>query len=454
MDSLSSSKKKKAHPDLLKSVLRSIKALKCLPVPMKMLDVLIVNTFRKMIMRCCSLEVACTTRRKWIGAALIVLPIIMLLFSACRKHSEMTACKGRSDQEDIQIGVFLALTGADASYGKFALQGLQLAVREINTHGGILGRKMKLIIEDDQSKPGEASVIVRNLANRYRVSALLGEIDSGRTLEAAPIAQNNKIPLITLASTNLRVTQVGDYIFRVCFTDSLQGKIMAKFARSLLGVRRVAIMLDNSKSYSVGLTKNFSKDFIARGGQIVARQIYQSGEKDFTAQLTAVKAAHPEAVFLPSFYTDAAAIIRQARQQNGLEVTFLGGDGWDCEQFLKLGGKAVEGVYFCTHFSFKESISKGKWKLKNFVRNYEKEYSIFPSTLAALSYDAVRLLADAIRRAGSTEPARTRAALAATKNFSGVTGNITFDENRNPKKPAVIIRVQDGNFTYLNALTP
>ncbi len=345
------------------------------------------------------------------------------------------------------MGLFASLTGAEASFGEDSLRGTQLAVEEINAYGGVLGRPIKLIVRDNQSKAGESSIIVRELINREHITALLGEVASGRSLEGASIAQKSGIPMIASGSTNRRVTQVGNYIFRICFIDEFQGKVMAKFMNSL-GIRRAAIMADTSTDYSIGLARSFAHDFIAHGGQIVAEQNFTEGDKDFNAQLTAVKATNPEAVFIPTYYTYAPLIISQAREL-GMNIPFMGGDGWDSTEFLKIGGQAVNGTYFSTHFSSDNESPI----VQDFVKKYYHKYHVLPSALAALAYDSMKLLADAILRAGSVETTKIRDALESTKHFPAVTGAITFDEDRNPKKPAVIIRVQNGKFTYLETLS-
>lgn len=370
---------------------------------------------------------------------------VLFFVSACKKY-QGTLEEQSALSRIIKIGLPVSLTGAEASYGKDTLQGARLAVEEINANGGVLGRQIHLVIKDNQSKPGENSVVVRDLIHRHHVSALVGEGASGRTLEAAPIAQKSRIPLISSASTNEKVTKVGNYIFRMCFTDSFQGQVMAKFARSL-GIRNVAIVLDNSKDYSIGLAQNFSKDFVALGGQIAVQQNYNGSDKDFSAQLTAVKASRPDAIFLPSYYTEASLIISQARQL-GLDVPFLGGDGWDSAEFLQMGGNAVENVYFSDHFSAENTAPR----VQNFVKNYEQKYETPPSALAALAYDAINLLADALRRARTVDPIKIRDALVATHNFPAVTGTLNFDHERSPTKPAVIIQVRKGKFTYLQTM--
>ncbi|PWU08315.1 MAG: ethanolamine utilization protein EutJ [Verrucomicrobia bacterium] len=358
------------------------------------------------------------------------------------------ACKKAEDRSNlshvIRIGMTLPLSGLEASYGQDSLHGAELATEELNARGGVLGRKIELVVKDNQSKAGETSIIVRDLISRSHVTALVGEGATGRSLEAAPIAQKNRIPFISSGSTNVKVTKIGDYIFRMCFIDTFQGAVMAKFAYSSLGKRNIAVISDNSKDYSIGLAQSFSKAFIAMGGRIVAQQIYSAGDKDFSSQLTAIKAAHPDAIFLPSYYTEATSIINQAREL-GFDVPFLGGDGWDSAEFLKMGGQAVEGVYFVDHFSADNKSPL----VQNFVKSYARKYGTAPSALAALAYDSIKLLADAMQRIGETDPMKVRDALAATVDCPAVTGTISFDEDRNPKKAAVIVEVRNHKFNFL-----
>lgn len=258
--------------------------------------------------------------------------LLALGFASCSKKQET----------GIPVGQFASLTGAQATFGQSTDRGVQLALLEINGAGGVLGQPIRLITKDNQSKPGETSTVVRELITRDKVVALIGEVASGRSLEAAPIAQRNGIPMISPASTNEKVTETGDHIFRVCFIDPFQGTVCAKFAHKL-GAKKAAVLVDVSKDYSLGLAKSFKKEFEAEGGTITGQQSYSGGDKDFSAQLTAIKGANPEVVFLPAYYTEAPLIIRQARQL-GITVPFIGGDGWDSPELAQVGGSAVEGA--------------------------------------------------------------------------------------------------------------
>lgn len=366
--------------------------------------------------------------------ALTVLPVI-------------TSCSKKM-QTGIPVGQFGSLTGAQATFGESSDKGVQLALEEINGSGGVLGQQIRLITRDNQSKPGETSTTVRELITRDKVVALIGEVASGRSLEAAPIAQRSGIPMISPSSTSEKVTEAGDHIFRVCFIDPFQGKVCAKFARGL-GVTKAAILTDVSKDYSLGLTKSFRTEFAKGGGVITGEQSYSGGDKDFSAQLTAIKAGNPQVIFLPAYYTEAPLIIRQARQL-GITVPFIGGDGWDSPELVAVGGDSVEGCYFSNHFSNQSTDPK----VTSFVTSYRKKYGSDPDAISALGYDTLRILADAMKRAGTTDPAKVNAAITITKDFPGVTGKITLDEHRNPNKPAVILQVKNGKFAYVETIAP
>ena len=367
-----------------------------------------------------------------------LLLIIGLAMASCSKKQE----------SGIPVGQFASLTGAQASFGQSTDKGVQLALAEINAAGGVLGQPLRIITKDNQSKPGETSTAVRELISRNKVVALIGEVASGRSLEAAPIAQRSGIPMISPASTNEKVTETGDHIFRVCFIDPFQGTVCAKFSRKL-GFTKAGIITDVSKDYSLGLAKSFKQEFTANGGVITGEQSYSGGDKDFSAQLTAIKADNPQVIFLPAYYTEAPLIIRQARQL-GITVPFIGGDGWDSPELVGVGGSSVEGCYFSNHFSDQSKDPR----VVAFVDAYRKKYNGEPDAMVALGYDSVYLLADAMKRAGTTDPAKVNAAIAATRDFPGVTGKITLDAHRNPTKSAVMLQVKNGKFAYVETIAP
>lgn len=356
----------------------------------------------------------------------------------------------RGATDAIKVGEYASLTGKEASFGQSSHKGIVLAFEEINAAGGVLGRPVELLTEDDQTKPGEAATAAKKLIARDKVVALIGEVASGRSLEAAPIAQAYRVPMIAPAATNPKVTQTGSYVFRVCFIDPFQGTVMAKFARTDLHATRVAIISSVSNAYSVGLAKFFRDTFVKGGGTVAVEQKYNEGDKDFRAQLTAVKAAGVDAIFVPGYYTEAALIVRQARDL-GLATPFFGGDGWVADQLLEIGGQALNGCYYSTHFSPENQAPV----VRDFVHRFKARWGAAnPDAFAALGYDAAYVLADAIKRAGSTEGAKVRVALAATKNFPGVTGATTIDANRDASKPAAIIAIRQGRLEFLKTVEP
>ncbi|GBC95936.1 Leu/Ile/Val-binding protein [bacterium HR16] len=372
---------------------------------------------------------------------------IVFALGGCKPASRPGASNSSGD---IPVGVYLSFTGSTATFGESTFKGIQLATEEINAQGGINGRKIALHKEDDRSDAQEARSAVTKLIQRDGVVAVLGEVASSRSLAAAPICQENKIPMISPSSTNPQVTQVGDYIFRVCFIDPFQGAVMAKFAAETLKVKRVAVLTDVKNDYSVGLAKYFKETFTKLGGQIVAEKSYSEGDPDFRAQLTAIKAANPEAIFVPGYYSEVGTIARQAREL-GIRVPFLGGDGWDSPKLVEGAGNALEGSYFSNHYSH-ESTDPA---VQRFVAKFKQRFNgEVPDALAALGYDAANILFDAIRRAGSTDPTKIRDALAQTKDFPGVTGRITIDADRNAVKPAVILQIRGKEFKYVQTIQP
>jgi branched-chain amino acid transport system substrate-binding protein len=361
----------------------------------------------------------------------------------------LTFAPSLSAQEPIKIGQFASITGKEASLGQSSNNGTMMAIDDLNAAGGVLGRPLLLVTEDTQSKPGETATVVKKLISRDKVIALLGEVASSRSLEAAPIAQAAKIPMISPASTNPKVTETGAYIFRTCFIDPFQGPVMARFARERLKAKRVALVVSNSSAYSIGLAKFFREAFVANGGTIVLEQKYSEGDKDFKAQLTAIKAAGVDAVFNPGYYNEGALIVRQARDL-GLTLPIFGADSWEAEALIELGGKAVEGAYLCSHYSPEDPSPR----VQKFVAAYKQRFGSTPDSNASLGYDSVLVLVDAIRRAGTTERGALREAIATTRDFMAVTGKITIDSERNASKNAVIIQVKNGKFEFVQSLSP
>lgn len=366
----------------------------------------------------------------------------------------IAGCSGSGDGsagDTIRIGEFASLTGNEATFGQSSHKGTVLAIEEINAAGGVLGKQIELIAEDNRSTAGESATIVKKLITRDRVVAILGEVASSRSLEAATVVQAAGIPMISPSSTNPKVTETGDYIFRVCFIDPFQGGLLADFARNNLKTQKAAILSDVAADYSVGLAKFFREAYVADGGQIVSEQRYTSRDKDFKSQLTAIKATNPDVIMVPGYYNEVGLIVAQAREL-GITVPLIGGDGWEAPELLEIaGGGALEGTYYSTHFS-PESADP---LVQAFVAAYKARYNgETPDAMAALGYDSARVLANAITVAGTTDAAPLRAALAATNNFPGATGVTTLDASRNATKPAVIITVRDGRFQYVETIAP
>lgn len=361
------------------------------------------------------------------------------------------ACGGEKSPESqgVQLGFFGALTGPTATFAQSGKKGAELAIDELNARGGVLGKPLVLLSEDDRGEAAEAASAVSKLITRDHVVALIGEQASSRTLAAAPIAQSYGVPLISPTSSNVEVTKKGDYIFRACFIDPYQGRAVASFARNTLKAGTASILVDAKSDYSVGLAEAFREAFTGLGGRVLSEVKYSEGDSDFSAQLTAIRPEAPDVLFVPGYYTDAGLIARQARSL-GLTAVLLGADGWDSPKLAEIGGDAIEGAYLSNHYS----VDDPSPRVRTFVEAYKKRYGAEPDSIAASTYDAVGMLADAIARAGSTEGRRVRDALASTKDFPGVTGTITMDADRNPIKPIVILKIEGGRFRFAGSIAP
>ncbi len=375
---------------------------------------------------------------------LLALPILAAALSfGCTK-------KSADSGNEILVGEFGSFTGGEATFGQSTSEGIKLAFTEQNKAGGVKGKKLKLITLDNQGKPEEARAAVQRLITQDRVVAVLGEVASSRTLAAAPVAQQYKVPMITPSSTNPKVTEVGDYIFRVCFIDPFQGLVMAKFARNEIKKSRVAILRDVKSDYSTGLADVFTTEFKKLGGEIVADESYQAGETDFKAQLTQLKGKKPDAIFIPGYYTEVGLIARQARQL-GLSVPLLGGDGWDSEKLSELGQDAIKGSYFSNHYTTESTEPV----VVEFIKRYREVYGgRTPDGLAALGYDAARILIQAMERVPQITSTALRDELAKTKDFIGVTGVISIDSKRNATKSAVVVQVDGKVNRFIKTITP
>lgn len=392
-----------------------------------------------------------------------ILPLVLAL----------TACSGGTTAEppEIVVGEFGSLTGAEATFGLSTKNGIDLATEEQNAKGGIGGIKIRVVVEDDRGLPEEVATAVNKMLSRDRPVALLGEVASTLSLTAAPVAQRAGVPMISPSSTNPKVTEQGDFIFRVCFIDPFQGAAMAKFAYTTKAIRKVAILKDVKSDYSIGLAQFFTDTFKQLGGEVVGEEAYSKGDIDFKAQLTTVIAAQPEAIFIPGYYTDVGLIAKQARQLN-YQGIFLGGDGWDSTELVKVGEDAIVGGFFTNHYSTDDPNPV----VQDFIKKYDAKFHEKPDGLAALGYDAARILyasmetvaknPETLKALGdrssvpATEATRKQARqavrddLAHVANFPGVTGMITIDDKRNAQKPAVVVEVRKDGYGFVEAVAP
>jgi len=376
-----------------------------------------------------------------------------------------------SGQEKIVIGEYGSLTGTDATFGGSTKGGVQVAWDEMAAGGGKIGGLTvgEITAEDDEGKAEEAATAVQKIVNQDQAIAVIGEVASSRSLAAAPICQNAGVPMISPSSTNPKVTQAGNYIFRVCFLDDFQGWVMADFTAHKLQLKKVAILWDVKSDYSKGLKDYFSAAFTSMGGTIVGDQSYSSGDQDFRAQLTALKAKNPQAIFVPGYYTEAGLIARQARE-TGFKGPLLGGDGWESSKLIEIGGDAMNGCYYSNHWALDAPDSN----LQHFVAEYKKKFNTEPDAIAGLAYDATRILFASLERLAAEDPktfaglssknagtdlrkqatAKLRDLIAETKNYPGATGKITIDANRNASKPAVVIEIKDGKKVFNTTTYP
>lgn len=351
----------------------------------------------------------------------------------------LAGCGKKQDDNTIVVGHFASMTGAEATFGISTDNAIKIAIQERNAKGGVKGKQIVLKTIDDASKTTEASTAVTRLINDHGAVAILGEVASGRSLAGGPIAQKAKIPMISPSSTNPSVTDIGDYVFRVCFLDDFQGWVGAKFVKENLKADKVAILYDQAQSYSSGLADYFGKAYEAMGGQVAVRQAFNGANLEISSQLQAIQGAGVQAIYLPVYYGPAATIIRKAREA-GINAPFIGGDGWDSEELAKNAGDAINGNYFSNHYAAEED----RPEVKNFVTKYKEAYGSVPDGLAALGYDAALVLFDAMDRAKSLSGKDLRDAIAETKNFTGVTGTFSIDEKRNALKSAVVIEYKGG----------
>ena len=355
-----------------------------------------------------------------------------------------------AQDDPIKIGEYGSMTGDKATFGTSTHKGIVLAIKEINAAGGLNGRKLELIHYDTRGQAGDAGNAVTRLCKQDKVTAILGEVASSLSIAGGRVAQEAGVPMISPSSTNDKVTKIGPMIFRVCFIDDFQGFVVAKFAKEKLKAKRVAVLYDRGQAYSKGLCDAFVKSFKEMGGEITTDQAYTSNDAEFGAQLTTIRDTKPDAIFVPGYYTDAGNIAVQARKL-GIQVPLLGGDGWESPQLAKIGGAAINGCYFSNHYSPEEDRAE----LKDFIANFKKDNKDeVPDAMAALGYDAARVLFDSMKRAKSLSGTDLANAISQTKDFKGVTGVITINKDRNADKAAVILQMRGGQQHYFATVPP
>ncbi|MBC3898233.1 ABC transporter substrate-binding protein [Acetobacterium malicum] len=381
-------------------------------------------------------------------ALLLSLAMVVTMVAGCSSGSTTSS----ADSDVIKIGVFEPLTGANAAGGELEVEGVELANQ---LRPEVLGKKVELVIADNKSDKAEATTAAARLIEKDKVVAILGSWGSSLSIAAGDVVKTNQIPAVALSATNPQVTAGNDYYFRVCFLDPFQGTVMANYASKKLNAKKVAIIQEVSNDYSVGLAKFFTDSFVKLTGDpnaIVATGNYNTGDQDFNGILTNIKAANPDVIFAPGNFTESALIIKQARAL-GITAPFIGGDTWETNEFITVGGADVEGAVMSTFFDDTNPLTEAG---KTFVAEYKKAYPDRENIAAvtALGYDGYMMTLDAIERAGSADPVAIRDALAATKDFEGATGMITIDANGDATKNEAIIKtVKDGKFTYLDSVT-
>jgi branched-chain amino acid transport system substrate-binding protein len=363
------------------------------------------------------------------------------------------AITGCGDADVLKIGVSAPLTGDIAALGESTKNAALMAEEEINAAGGITigdkAMKVKFIIEDDENKPESTATVFQKLINQDKVLAIIGSQSSKCSNAGAPIAENAKIPQISPWSTNPNVTKDRSYIFRACFIDPFQGKVVAQFAKDRLKAKTAAVLYDIASDYNKGIAEVFRDEFTKAGGKIVNFETYNTKDTDFSAQLTKIKGSKPDVLFLPNYFNEVPLQVQQARKL-GILAPVIGSDSWDNPELIKLGGQLMDGTFFTNHYS----PDVDRPTAKDFIANYQKKFNTVPDAAGALTYDAAQILFTAIKKAAKTDPQAIRDAIATTQGFTGVTGDITYQGSGDPVKGAVIIRVENGKFVYDSSVNP
>jgi branched-chain amino acid transport system substrate-binding protein len=386
--------------------------------------------------------------------ALILMGVMLLSLAGCGNSSAAGGAENKApdgaaaaDEGEVVIGVYLPMTGANAAGGEMSMEGINLALEQTPE---VLGRKIKMVLVDEKSDKVEAANAVTRLITKEKACVIVGSYSSGTTIPGSEVANQSKVPMISSSATNPLVTMNKEFAFRACFIDPLQGSALANYAVDDLKAKSAMIILDRANDYSVGLANYFKETFEKRTGATVEEIKYNSGDQDFSAQLTVVKASQPDILFIPAgSYGDAGLIASQARDL-GITSVFMGGDTWDTPEFAEIGGAAIEGSFFSTHFDPEQTTESAQ----KYCKAFEEKYNKPSSSAAALSYDAFNIAVDAINRAGSTDPLAIRDAMANVKDYVGVTGVINFDENRNPIKDVVVEKISGGKFVFQKTVRP
>ena len=381
-----------------------------------------------------------------------------LTCTAALMTAMLTGCGGTkkdaAKSDEVVIGAHFELTGGVANYGKSTLNGVQLAIDQVNAKGGVLGKKIKLVQGDNKSEPAEAGNIATKLITQDKAVVLIGPATSGCVSASIPIATANKVPLMAPVATAPSITvekdgKVKPFIFRACFIDPFQGQVMAVFAEKTLKVKNVAILFDSSSEYSKGLTDVFTKTLEDNGGKIVAKEAFLAKDVDFKSTLTKIKASNPQAIYVPAYYEEVSKIIKQAREV-GLSCPILGSDGWDSPKLAAIAGnEALNNTYFCSAYSSQDKEPT----VQNFIKDYKAKYKTDPDNFSIHGYDAAMVVVEAIKRAGSTDGVKIAQELSKMKDFPVATGKFTVDANHNPVSGAVIIELKDGVQTFKEKIT-
>ena len=371
----------------------------------------------------------------------------------------LTGCGGGSkgaEGDTIKVGGLLEMTGGSASFGISSKNGIDLALKKINEKGVLGGKKLSLVVADTKSEASEATNGMQKLISQDKVVAVIGPNQSSAVIASGAISNGAKVTDITPMGTNPDVTvdpaskKVKPYSFRTCFIDPFQGTVMAAFASNDLKVKRAAIYIDNTSDYAKGLAQFFKENFVKNGGEVVIEEAYLQKDTDFKSTLTKIKAANPDFIYIPGYYQEVGLIVKQAREM-GINVPMAGGDGWDSAKLPEIAGKAaLENTFFSSLYSPDDDSALNK----EFVAEYKKAYNTNPDVFAALAYDSALLVAEAIEKAGSADPAKIGEAMAKISGFKGVSGEVTFNEQHNPVKSAVIIEHKDGVQTFKTKVNP